>query len=362
MEALRVAGYRLIGPTVRDGAISYGEIRTSSELPVGWGDQQSPGAYRLQRRGDDAVFGFAAPAESFKPFFYTRSERLVTLRRHANDVTVAENEEVHSPLALFGARACDLAGLENQDRILISSDPHYTARRRNTFVVAVNCSVAASTCFCTSMGTGPRPVSRYDLCLTEVTGNGEHRFVVEIGSEQGRELLERVESERAPPRDCASILETAERTVASMRRRLDTKGIRDLLYGNLEHPRWDDVAARCLSCTNCTMVCPTCFCGAVDDEASLDEEEIHRVRIWDSCFTASHSELHGNPVRESIRARYRQWLTHKLAGWIDQFGSSGCVGCGRCIAWCPAGIDLTEEVAAIRGSPAEDASLPGNSS
>jgi Fe-S-cluster-containing hydrogenase component 2 len=117
---------------------------------------------------------------------------------------------------------------------------------------------------------------------------------------------------------------------------------------NLEHPRWDDVAERCLSCTNCTLVCPTCFCFAVEDVNSLDGERAERTQRWDSCFTLGHSMLHGaGSVRGDTRSRYRQWLTHKLSTWWDQFDESGCVGCGRCISWCPAGIDLTEEVAAI---------------
>ena len=77
-----------------------------------------------------------------------------------------------------------------------------------------------------------------------------------------------------------------------------------------------------------------------------------RWRKWDSCFTLDFSYIHGGSVRTSAAARYRQWLSHKLATWIDQFGSSGCVGCGRCITWCPVGIDITEEVAAIRASEA----------
>jgi formate hydrogenlyase subunit 6/NADH:ubiquinone oxidoreductase subunit I len=139
-------------------------------------------------------------------------------------------------------------------------------------------------------------------------------------------------------------------TTAQMGRSLNTIGIKDLLYRNAEHPRWDEVATRCLSCANCTMVCPTCFCTTVEDVTDLTGEHAERWRKWDSCFTMDFSYIHGGSVRPSVKARYRQWLTHKLASWIDQFGVSGCVGCGRCITWCPAGIDITEEVRAIRDS------------
>ena len=133
-----------------------------------------------------------------------------------------------------------------------------------------------------------------------------------------------------------------------MGRELDTDGIKELLYRNYEHPRWDEVAERCLTCGNCTMVCPTCFCTTVEDVTDLAGEHVERHQRWDSCFTVDYSYIHGGAVRASTRSRYRQWMTHKLATWFDQFGSSGCVGCGRCITWCPVGIDITEEARAIR--------------
>jgi Fe-S-cluster-containing hydrogenase component 2 len=135
-----------------------------------------------------------------------------------------------------------------------------------------------------------------------------------------------------------------------MGRELDTDGIKELLYANYDHPRWDQVADRCISCGNCTMVCPTCFCTTVEDTTDLEGEHVERRQLWDSCFTIDYSHIHGGAVRTSTRSRYRQWMTHKLATWWDQFDSSGCVGCGRCITWCPVGIDLTEEALAIRAT------------
>ena len=133
-----------------------------------------------------------------------------------------------------------------------------------------------------------------------------------------------------------------------MGRHLRTDDLHDLLHASAQSPVWDEVAARCLACTNCTLVCPTCFCTSIEDVSDLPGDLDERHRVWDSCFSMEYSRLHGGAVRTSTGARYRQWMTHKLASWIDQFGTSGCVGCGRCITWCPAGIDLTEEVAALR--------------
>ena len=102
-------------------------------------------------------------------------------------------------------------------------------------------------------------------------------------------------------------------------------------------------------------MCPTCFCTTTEDVASLDAAEASRSRRWDTCFSLDFSYMGGRPQRASVTGRYRHWLTHKLSTWIDQFGESGCVGCGRCIVWCPVGIDLTEEVAAIRREVGADA-------
>jgi ferredoxin len=354
LTALREHGYTLIGPTLHEQAIVYAEIASLDDLPQGWTDAQDAGRYRVERRGDDALFGYAVGPRSFKPWFLVPRLQLFRIHRTPHGFVT---DTAHAPapkLALIGARGCDLHAIEILDRTLMHGphpDPDYVERRQNVFVVAVNCGQAGGTCFCTSMGTGPNATRGFDLAMTEVM-EGDQRFVVEVGTEKGRNLLAHLEPPCSPASaaDLAAVDALVDRTARSMGRTLDTTDIRNLLYANADHPRWDDVAARCLSCTNCTMVCPTCFCGSTEDTTDLSGEAAERWRRWDSCFTADHSYVHGGSVRASTRSRYRQWLTHKLASWIDQFGSSGCVGCGRCITWCPAGIDITEEVAAIRAA------------
>ena len=247
-------------------------------------------------------------------------------------------------------RACDLAGLAVQDRIFLHDrypDPYYASRRQGLLLVAVSCTRSAPTCFCTSMGTGPEATAGYDLALTELAGG----FVVRSGSEAGAALLPALPLRPAPAERLLEERRALDACAAGMERKLETADLRDLLYANLQHPRFDEVAERCLSCGNCTLVCPTCFCHDERDEPALDGSGAVRVREWDSCFNREHAQVHGLNFRPRIRDRYRQWLVHKLASWVDQFGTSGCVGCGRCITWCPVGIDLTEEVAAIRGGP-----------
>jgi len=274
---------------------------------------------------------------------------------------VTPEPAIAEPLAFIGVRACELKAIAIQDRVLMGGayvDPHYQARREGAFLVALNCAVAGGTCFCASMDAGPEARAGYDLVLTELLDQGEHRFLIEAGSEAGEQLLGELPTQAASAEDISGARAVIARTAASMGRTMRSDDLHDLLLSNLEHPRWDDVAERCLSCGNCTMVCPTCFCTSVEDTNDLAGDAFGRSRRWDSCFTLDHSYVHGGSVRSSVRARYRQWMTHKLATWVDQFGESGCVGCGRCLTWCPVAIDITEEVAAIR----KDAPQTGRSS
>lgn len=351
MRALAAKGYRVLGPTVREGAIVYDDVTSSRDLPRGWRDEQSPGRYRLVPRGDGALFGYAVGPHSWKRFLHVPTQRLWRAERGVDTVRIVGEPPAAERLAFLGVRGCELAAIAIQDRVLLGGahvDPHYRARREGAFVVALNCGQAAATCFCTSMGTGPGVGSGFDLALTELVGADRHLFVVDVGSAGGAALLAELPRRSATTAELDAASRVVAATAASIERTLDTDGVHDLLLGNPDHPRWQEVAERCLSCGNCTMVCPTCFCTTVEDESALDGSAFARTRRWDSCFTADFSYVHGGSVRASTRSRYRQWLTHKLASWIDQFGGSGCVGCGRCIAWCPTGIDLTEEVRAIR--------------
>jgi sulfhydrogenase subunit beta (sulfur reductase) len=362
-RALRAHGFVVLGPTVRDGAIVYDEIEDAASLPEGWTDEQSPGSYRLRRRDDGALFGFAAGPQSPKQFLFPPRSRVTAASRDAaggfSVPAVGEGEE-EPRYAFVGVRACDLAAVLVQDRVFAGGpfvDRAYAARRDRSLVVAVDCGEPSGACFCVSMETGPRVGEGADLVLTELLDGDGHRFVVRIGTESGREIMASVPSRPAGDGDVEAADTVVEGAASRMGRTLDTEGIKELLYRSYEHPQWEDVATRCLACANCTMVCPTCFCSRVEDVTDLSGDNAERVRTWDSCFTTDFSYIHGGSVRRTGTSRYRQWMTHKLATWIDQFGTSGCVGCGRCITWCPVGIDITEEVAAIRASeppPAEE--------
>ncbi len=363
---LRDRGHRTIGPTIREAAVVYAEIRVAADLPTGWLDEQDGGHYRLHAAAAAGPFDHVVGPHSLKAFLFPPRETIERWRREDGVWSTLAATLPTESLAVLGPRACDLAALAIQDRIFLQdeqADPWYRCRRERLFIVAVNCRRAAPTCFCHSLGTGPAVTGGCDLLLTPLPDDPTS-FLLETSSDRGVELAVELRRGRGlqaaalEPGAAARVTTTAQTHTQQNRstagnpgfRSLDTEGIRDLLFSNLEHPRWTDVAERCLACGNCTAVCPTCFCSGIDDVADLNGSTVERQRHWISCFSLEHSQLHGANARPEIRSRYRQWLTHKLAGWIDQFGTSGCVGCGRCITWCPVGIDLTAEVAAIRES------------
>jgi len=353
LGALKRRGYRLLGPTVDNGAITYDELESAADLPAGWTDEQEGGTYRLRRREDQGVFGYAVGPRSWKQFLWPPRVRLWKARAEGDGFEIEPEPAEPSRDAYIGVRSCDLhaiASLDSALRDIPDPDPGYAARRAGVFIVALNCWQAGGTCFCVSMGTGPRATSGYDIALTEVLEDGRHYFLVEPGSEAGAEVVAELPARGAEAGEVAAGERAVEQAVAGQGRTVDTTDLKGLLYRNYEHPRWDDVADRCLTCGNCTMVCPTCFCTSVEDVTDLTGTEAERTREWDSCFTLDFSYVHGGSIRSTPRARYRQWMTHKLATWGDQFDTFGCVGCGRCITWCPVAIDITEEAAAIRAT------------
>lgn len=349
LSALHRAGYRVVGPTVRDEAIVYGEIRTETDLPIGWTDHQEAGRYRLVRRTDMALFGYNVGPHSWKKYLFPSRERLWTATRTDGSFEVRPEPVDPTPLAFLGVRACELAAMDVSDHVFgKAGDPSYAERRRRVLRIAVQCGQAGATCFCVSMGTGPGVRAGHDLALTELLLPDRHTFLVEVGSAAGASVLDGLPLRPASSEETHTAEEIVAKTAASMGRTMDPTGLRDLLVDHPEHPRWEIVARRCLSCTNCTMACPTCFCQTTEEVPDLSGTTVERWRRWDSCFNSGFSAVHGTSVRQTTNSRYRQWLTHKLGTWHDQFGESGCVGCGRCITWCPVGIDITEEVAAIR--------------
>jgi ferredoxin len=358
--ALERRGYRIIGPTVRDNAIILDTIHSPNELPRGAGDDQSPARYRLRRRDDGASFGWAVGPHAWKRFLHPPVQTFGRVRREETSRASGEpGFALFSPdidadepaMAFFGVRPCDLSAIRRLDAVFLHGpyvEPGYARRRRKALIIVAQCTEPSGTCFCASMNTGPAALDGFDVALTEIFIDGVPVYLAETGSDRGAELFRDVSCRTSTPAEESAAQRAIEAAAKRMGRHLELDGLSDLMRRSIEHPRWQQTAQRCLSCTNCTMVCPTCFCTTVEDSTDLTGTSAERRRRWDSCFTLDFSYIHGGSVRPSAMSRYRQWIMHKLSTWVDQFGTYGCTGCGRCITWCPVGIDITQEAAAVR--------------
>jgi sulfhydrogenase subunit beta (sulfur reductase) len=348
--------YIIIGSRLRDGVIVLDELNYN-DIPIGYSEHEEPGGYRLHKEGS-GLFSFTHGPDSLKKFLHLPYKHLCSFEKTQQNYRAAkctEDEQLH---AFFGVKSCDIAALKVLDRVFGSienrlmdvSGFEYTRKRQKAFIVAVNCTRAGNTCFCASMNTGPEVKDGYDIGLTEL----ESVFLAEAGSERGKSIIESLPIRKAEPDVLVQKEKVLENCRSSMKRSMKTNDLPEFLYRNFDSPRWKETARRCLACGNCTLVCPTCFCNSVFDCVTLsgikssNDYRGQRIRSWDSCFFANFARVHGGNFRLSRKARYRHWINHKLAYWIEEFGVSGCVGCGRCITWCPVGIDITEELQALR--------------
>ena len=353
VRVLAARGYDVVAPTVRDDAIAVDRIQSAAELPQGWHDAQAPGTYRVQRGPDGAYFGFATPAGTWKRFLFPPRTVLWKAVRTEQGIEFKQGFEPGPPLAFLGIRSCDLAAILVQDRVFVDGDhpdPAYVEARKRLLLIAINCELPAKTCFCTSMGTGPSAGPGADIVLTELDWDipSRHRFLATAGTEEGAAVLGELTCSDPLDSDFLAAETITAMATKRIERRVDTQDLPQQLKNAAQHPHWDDIASRCLACGNCTLQCPTCFCTQLTDEPNAITGIDERVQEWSSCFEQDYSYIHGGSIRPSVKARYRQWLTHKMGTWWDQFGTSGCVGCGRCITWCPVGIDITAEIAELQ--------------
>lgn len=353
LDLLLSRGYITIGPTIRGDAVVYDEIATVGDFPVGWIDRQDKGKYRLARHKKKMLFACTVGPHSWKRYLHPEEQAVCEVQRSGKKIALLDREEEIPKQAFIGVRSCELHAIAIQDKVLIEGpfvDSSYARRRNNTFIVAVNCVRAGGNCFCVSMNTGPKATSGYDLALTEIADGDRHYLVVDIGSDEGAEIINHVPHDSAGTAEIGAAEKAIANAASRMGRELDTSDLPELLARNFDNPEWEAAGDRCLTCGNCTLVCPTCFCSDIIDTTDLSGDAMQRIRRWDTCFSVEFSYIHGGSVRNSPMSRYRQWMMHKLSYWHDQFGTSGCVGCGRCITWCPVGIDITEEAQTIRKS------------
>jgi len=331
-------GHTVVAPIARDRVITLAEISSPAELAGGWSDVQTPGRYRATP-GGATMFGHAAPNLPWRRWLRPADEAVVRVRRDGARI-VNEPETPLAPLAFVGIQSCDLAAMARLETVF-AHDARFRARREQLVVVAAACTDPASTCFCSSMGTGPAPGDGADVVLRELD---DGTLLAGTPTRRGADLIDELGS--LPFADDDQIAAADARIAAGearQSRHIDPSTV-TAAAASPDSAGWERIADRCLTCGNCTLVCPTCFCTSVADSTSLDGQVFERRERPDSCFGLDFSYVHGGAVRASAASRYRQWYLHKLVTWHDQFGESGCVGCGRCITWCPTGIDITEAI------------------
>ncbi|MBL8174992.1 MAG: 4Fe-4S dicluster domain-containing protein, partial [Bryobacterales bacterium] len=327
LSELRNQGYLTIGPTLGDGAIVYDEIRSTKDLPKDYADEQEAGTYRL-RKNAQGYFAYITPVQSAKQYLHPPRQHMWEAVKDTEGFHILQNAPSNTRYAFLGLRPCELKAIAVQDKVFLGgpfSAHHYKALREGIFTIVAQCTRAGATCFCHSMGSGPAAESGFDIALTEFAA--EASFFAQPGSARGETLLQAIGAAPAGESMAAAASAIQAEAATQMGRRLDPEDLPKHLSSSYSSPRWEQIARRCLSCGNCTMVCPTCFCTNVEDTASLTGDHAGRWQRWDSCFTSELSYIHGGVVRKSTASRYRQWLLHKLCTWHEQFGESGCVGC-----------------------------------
>ena len=357
--------YTVIGPKISDGVIVLSEIGFD-DIPAGYKDRQGGGSYRLRDEKETDVFTFSNGPDSLKRFLHPPVNELFSFKKSRMGISVDPAPKADKPMAFVGVRACDIWALKLYDRIFLEGpvrDPSYSAFRKDSLVIGVNCMSPGDNCFCSSMGTGPEITPEVTKVTPEATNVAdivlselEDGFILEAVSPRGCEVLDGLAGRDVTEKDREEKRSRVERSKKMMKKSVPYGELPSLIYRNLEHPRWAHTEKRDLECGNCTQVCPTCFCNSSYDIVKLagfspKSPELRgvRVRKWDSCFSRNFARVHGGNFRPSRRARYRQWMGHKLVYTREQFGLPGCVGCGRCITWCPVGIDITEDVEALKG-------------
>ena len=362
IDVLIEQGYEVFGPQILDDVIAIRPLTSVDQLPAGWTDDQDAARYRLHNNGTSARFAYAVGPQAWKPLLHEPNLHTFSMTQsHAADpLDVQVTVPARHRRAFLGVRPCELEAIARLDTVLLEGenvDRAYRTARSDVVLIVVNCTTPAATCFCTSMNTGPRvsdEATIHDLAITELITDGDPRYVIAPASRRGEAILEAMEQRTTAvavtDRDKADIEAGFRRAEVAMVRDLDTEGLHEFMISSPENPHWADLEDRCLACSNCTAVCPTCFCTSVDDITDVSGTTTERWRHWDSCFSLEFSRVGSTPIRSSVASRYRQWLIHKLGTWHDQFGESGCVGCGRCITWCPVGIDLTVELPALHSA------------
>lgn len=274
-----------------------------------------------------------------KNVLFPQTERMYSFQEDGSGVEIKESFEDSSSTVIFGARACDVAAIDCFDDVFLTrgyEDSFYKSRRENTTIIANACYQPGSNCFCASMGVNPTDPATADIIIRDTGEN----YAWEARTEKGTALTQKI----------ADLLENKEVKLPDLQafsKNVDYDGVAAKLKGMFEHPIWDKLSEACQTCGICTYVCPSCYC--FDIQVKSFGEEGYRFRCYDSCMYREYSQMAGghNP-REDAKERFRNRFLHKLEFFQERYGKPLCIGCGRCIVACPAGISIAEIIKEIK--------------
>jgi sulfhydrogenase subunit beta (sulfur reductase) len=293
--------------------------------------------------GPDAVLDFANTRMSAKEVFFPRTEVMFLY----DGLQVEEPPRAEGERVLFGVRPCDAASFCLLDSVFDTPEypsVYYGDRRARTYVVVIGCTRPLNTCFCTTVGSGPCDDKGADVLLSDVGT----KYVVQAITEKGESLLEgAVLLQEATPDDLREQARLAQEAAQRVSSGVVIEGLKERLDTMFDNPLWALVAEKCLGCGVCAYVCPTCHCFDVLDEADwpgvAGESRGRRVRIWDCCqYPLFTQHASGHNPRPSGTGRIRQRIMHKFHYFVENFGETACIGCGRCVRNCPVNLDIRE--------------------
>lgn len=297
--------------------------------------------------GGEAPDGKVRTRNSIKKFIHPQKEVMFNYTTHAakEDCNLLHEVMPEGKTAVFGVSSCDARSVVLNGLVFVNDPtnfaqcPYYDARWTNTVFIGLACNEPCAVCFCHATGGHPHGEEGLDIQLVDM---GDE-YLVKVLTEKGQAVAGLFDMKPAGDGIKAGAADKAKAALEAMPKDLkmgQAVGVDQMDVFDL--PVWDDMAARCLNCGVCTFVCPTCYCFDIQDENKGTDGQ--RYRLWDSCMFPLYSyHASGHNPRPTKTERLRQRFMHKLNYFPTRHEDKlSCVGCGRCVLYCPVNIDIRE--------------------
>lgn len=312
-------------------------------VPLSHGQFKFAEVSSLEEMALDYIPTILPPKKYFMPQYETLLKYDVAKGQEMQ--AVAEVEE----LVLFGLHTCDLAGIQCLN-VVFSDRPrdlHYMLRKGHFTLIGLECNRYCDGYANCAMLRNHLPKGGYDLFLSEL----DDCYFIDINTHKGELLVEEsglFEQVTAEAEEQLRALRQAKKQIFKSEVPIRYQDIPRLFDETFDSDVWQQVGQRCLSCGNCTNVCPTCYCFDVIDEPELNLTKGKRIRVWDSCQHENFAKVAGGEsFREERYDRKRHRFNRKFRYPMVRYKRMFCTGCGRCSRTCMAKIDLKETINAL---------------